>query len=32
MAAATVAMLPLMILFLAFQRHVVRSITITGFR
>jgi multiple sugar transport system permease protein len=32
MAATTVAVLPLMILFLAFQRHVVRSITITGFR
>ncbi|TQM13832.1 carbohydrate ABC transporter permease [Pseudonocardia kunmingensis] len=32
MAAATVAILPLMVLFLIFQRHVVRSITITGFR
>jgi multiple sugar transport system permease protein len=32
MAATTVAILPLMVLFLAFQRHVVRSITITGFR
>ncbi|GAA0899696.1 carbohydrate ABC transporter permease [Pseudonocardia zijingensis] len=32
MAATTVAVLPLMLLFLAFQRHVVRSITITGFR
>jgi multiple sugar transport system permease protein len=32
MAATTIAILPLMILFLAFQRHVVRSITITGFR
>jgi multiple sugar transport system permease protein len=32
MAATTIAVLPLMILFLAFQRHVVRSITITGFR
>ena len=32
MAATTVAILPLAVLFLAFQRHVVRSITITGFR
>jgi multiple sugar transport system permease protein len=32
MAATTIAILPLMILFLTFQRHVVRSITITGFR
>ena len=32
MAATTIAVLPLTILFLAFQRHVVRSITITGFR
>ncbi len=32
MAATTIAILPLTILFLAFQRHVVRSITITGFR
>jgi multiple sugar transport system permease protein len=32
MAATTIAILPLMIVFLAFQRHVVRSITITGFR
>jgi multiple sugar transport system permease protein len=32
MAATTIAILPLMVLFLAFQRHVVRSITITGFR
>ena len=31
-AATTIAVLPLTILFLAFQRHVVRSITITGFR
>jgi multiple sugar transport system permease protein len=31
-AATTVAILPLMVLFLVFQRHVVRSITITGFR
>lgn len=32
MAATTVAILPLLGLFLVFQRHVVRSITITGFR
>lgn len=32
MAATTVAMVPLLVLFLAFQRHVVRSITITGFK
>jgi multiple sugar transport system permease protein len=32
MAAATVAILPLLVLFLVFQRHVIRSITITGFR
>jgi multiple sugar transport system permease protein len=32
MAATTVAVLPLAVLFLIFQRHVVRSITITGFR
>jgi multiple sugar transport system permease protein len=32
MAATTVAILPLLVLFLAFQRHVIRSITITGFR
>jgi multiple sugar transport system permease protein len=31
-AATTTAILPLLVLFLAFQRHVVRSITITGFR
>lgn len=32
MAATTVAILPLLVLFLVFQRHVVRSITITGFK
>jgi multiple sugar transport system permease protein len=32
MAATTIAVLPLILLFLAFQRGVVRSITITGFR
>jgi multiple sugar transport system permease protein len=32
MAATTIAILPLLVLFLAFQRHVIRSITITGFR
>ena len=32
MAATTVAILPLLVLFLVFQRHVIRSITITGFR
>ena len=32
MAATTVAILPLLALFLLFQRHVIRSITITGFR
>ena len=32
MAATTVAIVPLLVLFLAFQRHVVRSITITGFK
>ncbi len=32
MAATTVAIVPLLAVFLAFQRHVVRSITITGFK
>ena len=32
MAATTVAIVPLLALFLTFQRHVVRSITITGFK
>jgi len=32
MAATTVAIVPLLVLFLIFQRHVVRSITITGFK
>jgi multiple sugar transport system permease protein len=32
MAATTVAIVPLLALFLVFQRHVVRSITITGFK
>jgi len=32
MAATTVAIVPLLVLFLTFQRHVVRSITITGFK
>ncbi len=32
MAATTVAILPLLVIFLLFQKHVIRSITITGFR
>ncbi|MBM7784851.1 carbohydrate ABC transporter permease [Tenggerimyces flavus] len=32
MAAATVAMAPLVVLFLVFQRHVVRSISLTGLK
>jgi multiple sugar transport system permease protein len=32
MAATTLAILPLLVLFLVFQRQVIRSITITGFR
>jgi multiple sugar transport system permease protein len=32
MAATTVALLPLLAVFLAFQHHVIRSITVTGFR
>lgn len=32
MAATTVAIAPLLVLFLVFQRHVVSSITITGFK
>ncbi|MBW0116999.1 carbohydrate ABC transporter permease [Pseudonocardia abyssalis] len=32
MAATTIAIVPLLVLFLAVQRNVVRSITITGFR
>ncbi|MGI5129326.1 carbohydrate ABC transporter permease [Pseudonocardia sp. CA-107938] len=32
MAATTLAIAPLLVLFLVFQRNVVRSITITGFR
>ncbi|GAB3592806.1 carbohydrate ABC transporter permease [Angustibacter peucedani] len=32
MAATTVALVPLVVVFLVFQRHVVRSITITGFK
>ena len=32
MAATTVAVVPLLVIFLVFQRHVVRSITITGFK
>jgi multiple sugar transport system permease protein len=32
MAATTVAMAPLVVLFLVFQRHVVRSISLTGLR
>ncbi len=32
MAATTVALVPLVVVFLLFQRHVVRSITITGFK
>ncbi|MEJ8281605.1 carbohydrate ABC transporter permease [Pseudonocardia spirodelae] len=32
MAATTVSVVPLIVLFLVFQRRIVRSITITGFR
>lgn len=32
MAATTLATLPLMVLFVVFQRHIVRSITITGMK
>lgn len=32
MAAATLAMLPLLVLFVIFQRHIVKSITITGMK
>jgi multiple sugar transport system permease protein len=32
MAATTLATLPLLVLFLIFQRHIVRSITITGMK
>ena len=32
MAATTLALVPLLVLFLVFQRHVVRSITPTGFK
>lgn len=32
MAATTVAMVPLIVLFLAFQRHIVRSIVVTGLK
>lgn len=32
MAATTLAIAPLLILFLIFQKHIVRSISITGFR
>lgn len=32
MAATTVAILPLVVLFLAFQRHLVRSIVVTGLK
>ncbi|WP_437583046.1 carbohydrate ABC transporter permease [Paramicrobacterium sp. CJ85] len=32
MAATTIALVPLVIVFLIFQKHIVRSITITGFK
>jgi multiple sugar transport system permease protein len=32
MAATTLAVLPLLVLFVVFQRHIVRSITITGMK
>ena len=32
MAATTVAIIPLLVLFLAFQRHIVRSIVVTGLK
>ncbi|MGO4690459.1 carbohydrate ABC transporter permease [Glaciibacter sp. 2TAF33] len=32
MAATTLALVPLLVLFLVFQRHVVRSITLTGLK
>jgi multiple sugar transport system permease protein len=32
MAATTVAMVPLIVLFVAFQRHIVRSIVVTGIK
>ena len=32
MAATTVAIIPLIILFLAFQKHIVRSIVVTGLK
>lgn len=32
MAATTIAMAPLIIVFLIFQRHIVRSISLTGLR
>ncbi|WP_244971401.1 carbohydrate ABC transporter permease [Paramicrobacterium chengjingii] len=32
MAATTLALVPLVIVFLIFQKHIVRSITITGFK
>ncbi len=32
MAATTVAIVPLLVLFLAFQRHIVRSIVVTGLK
>jgi multiple sugar transport system permease protein len=32
MAATTVAIVPLLLLFLAFQRHIVRSIVVTGLK
>jgi multiple sugar transport system permease protein len=32
MAATTVAIVPLIVLFLVFQRHIVRSIVVTGLK
>jgi multiple sugar transport system permease protein len=32
MAATTVATVPLLVLFLVFQRHIVRSIVVTGLK
>ena len=32
MAATTVAIVPLIVLFLTFQRHIVRSIVVTGLK
>jgi multiple sugar transport system permease protein len=32
MAATTVAIVPLLVLFVIFQRHIVRSIVVTGLK